>query len=446
MAIGRVVILGGGESGVGAAVLAKRKGYDVFLSDRGALSDSYKQVLEQEAIAFEEGQHTQESIFNANIIVKSPGIPDHIEMIQELKSKGIEVISEIEWAYRFTEGKIVAITGSNGKTTTTSWIGHLFMKAELDVAIVGNIGKSFAMQVAEQDKEYYVIEVSSFQLDGITSFKPDVAVLLNISPDHLDRYDYKFENYIDSKFRITMNQTEEDHFVYCFDDEAIQKHIGNYGIKAKQIPFSFNEQFENGAWVEAEQIFIQLNKLVFGMSINELSLSGRHNVYNSMASSIVGRIFDIKKATIRESMMNFKNLEHRLEFVAKIKGIEFINDSKATNVNSTWYALESMDKPTIWIVGGVDKGNDYEALVDLVNDKVKAIVCIGEDTLKIHSAFAKSVDLIVNTNSMDEAVTLSNHLGAEGDTVLLSPACASFDMFENYEDRGMRFKHAVRSI
>ncbi len=442
----RVVILGGGESGVGAAFLAKRKGYDVFLSDKGVLSDKYKAMLVKEGVDFEEGQHTSDKIFNATTVIKSPGIPDHIGMIIELKEKGIEVVSEIEWASRFTDGTIIGITGSNGKTTTTAWIGHMMHKAELDVAVVGNIGKSFAMQVAEQDKAYYVIELSSFQLDGITSFRPDVAILLNITPDHLDRYNNDFNQYIDSKFRIAMNQTAEDYFIYCYDDEAIQQSIGRHNVKAMTLPFSDHEPFENGAWVDAGQIFIHLNKMVFGMSISELGLHGKHNVYNSMASSIVGRIFDLKKEIIRESMTDFKSLEHRLEFVAKIKGLEFINDSKATNVNSTWYALESMSKPTVWIVGGVDKGNDYDALIELVDEKVKAIVCLGQDNLKIHSAFSKYVDLIVNTASMEEAVNLSHHLGADGDAILLSPACASFDMFESYEDRGRQFKGAVRAI
>lgn len=442
----KVVILGGGESGVGAAMLAKAKGYDVFLSDKGQLSNQYKKSLQEAAIDFEEGQHSIDKILCANVVIKSPGIPDHIALIQNIKNASIEVISEIEWAYRFTEGKIIAVTGSNGKTTTTSWIGHMLQKAGKDVAIVGNIGESFAWQVAKQDKDFYVVEVSSFQLDGTVHFKPNVAIILNITPDHLDRYENKFEHYIDSKFKITQNLTASDYFIYCHDDESIQKNISRHKIKAKLMPFSLSEPFDQGAWADAGQFFILLNKMVFGMSISELGLQGKHNVYNSMASSIVGRIFDIKKETIRESMMDFKNLEHRLEFVAKIKGIEYINDSKATNVNSTWYALESMDKPVVWIVGGVDKGNDYEALKALVNDKVKAIVCLGKDNLKIHSAFSKEVDLIVNTASMEEAVNLSHHLGAEGDAVLLSPACASFDMFENYEDRGRQFKGAVRAI
>lgn len=431
---------------MGAALLAQAKGFDVFVSDKGVISDVHKKELDAAGVAYEQGGHSIDKLLGATTIVKSPGIPDHIPMIQKLHSAGIDLISEIEFAARHTKGKIVAITGSNGKTTTTALTGYIFKKAEVDVAIVGNIGKSFARQVAEEDKSIYVVEVSSFQLDGVKDFRADVAVLLNITPDHLDRYEYDFAKYVASKFRITLNQTSEQSFVYNADDEAISGYMRHNKIASKCIPFSLEKEVAQGAWANTEEFFININKMVFSMSISELGLRGQHNVYNSMASSIVGKIFDLRNEKIRESLTDFKNLEHRMEFVAKIKGVEYINDSKATNVNSTWFALESMEKPTIWIVGGVDKGNDYAPLVDLVNDKVKAIICLGNDNLKIHQAFSSAADLIVNTSTIDEAVDLANHLGVDGDAVLLSPACASFDLFENYEDRGRQFKGRVRLI
>ena len=444
----RLVILGGGESGVGAAVLGRKQGYEVFLSDKGKLKDKYKDVLSQYDIQWEEEKHTESLVLNADEVVKSPGIPDKAEMVVKLKSKGIPVISEIEFAGRYTDAKMICITGSNGKTTTTMLAYHILKKAGLNVGLGGNVGKSFAMQVAESNFDYYVLELSSFQLDGMYDFKADIAILLNITPDHLDRYDYKMENYAASKFRIAQNQNESDAFIYCADDAETAAGVEKRKnmLKAKLYPFSIKNKVEEGAYLNDNELIININNNPLSMSIHELALQGKHNIYNTMAAGIAARLVELRKDVIRESMSDFQNVEHRLEFVAKVHGIEFINDSKATNVNSTWYALESMTSPTIWIVGGVDKGNDYDALKDIVKSKVKAIVCLGLDNSKIIKAFEGTVETIVEAQSAEEAVKKAYYLGKQGDTVLLSPACASFDLFENYEDRGMQFKTAVRGL
>jgi UDP-N-acetylmuramoylalanine--D-glutamate ligase len=444
----RLVILGGGESGVGTAVLGQKKGFDVFLSDKGKLKDKYKDVLSKYDIKWEEEKHTEDLILNADEVVKSPGIPDTAELIKKLRAKGINVISEIEFAGRYSKAKKICITGSNGKTTTTLLTYHMFKKAGLNVGLGGNVGKSFAMQVAENDFDYYVLELSSFQLDGMYEFKADIAVLLNITPDHLDRYDYKLENYADSKFRIIQNQTEADAFIYCIDDEVTMKTILNKEIKAKQYPISIKKELEIGAYLKNnEQLIINTNNTnPLFMTIQELALQGKHNIYNSMAAGVTGKLVEMRKETIRESLSDFHNIDHRLEVVGNVHGIEFINDSKATNVNSTWYALESMNNPVILILGGVDKGNDYSMLNELVKEKVKAIICLGTDNKKIIKAFSGLVDTILEAKSAKEAVAQSYKLGKKGDTVLLSPACASFDMFENYEDRGTQFKQAVRAL
>ncbi len=443
----RLVILGGGESGVGTAVLAQQKGYEVFLSDKGKLKEKYKDVLSKYEIKWEEEQHTEALILNATEVVKSPGIPDKVELIKKLKEKGIPVISEIEFAGRYTNAKKICITGSNGKTTTTLLTYHMLQKAGLNVGLGGNVGKSFAMQVAENNFDYYVLELSSFQLDGMYEFKADIAVLLNITPDHLDRYEYKLENYADSKFRIIQNQTEEDAFIFCVDDEVTMQTIKNKQVKAKQYPISIKQTVETGAHLENNQLIINTNNTnPLFMTIQELALQGKHNIYNSMAAGVTGKLVGIRKETIRESLSDFHNIDHRLEVVGNVHGIEFINDSKATNVNSTWYALESMNNPVILILGGVDKGNDYSMLNELVKQKVKAIICLGADNKKIIKAFDKMVDTILEANSATEAVAQAYKIGKKGDTVLLSPACASFDMFENYEDRGTQFKQAVRAL
>lgn len=446
----RLVILGSGESGVGSAILAKQKGYDVFVSDKGAIKEKYKKPLQENNIAFEEGQHTEDLILNANEVIKSPGIPEKAELVKKLRAKNIPVVSEIEFAGRYTNAKKICITGSNGKTTTTMLTYHILKKAGYNVGLGGNVGKSFAMQVATENYDYYVLELSSFQLDDMYEFKADVAVLLNITPDHLDRYDYKFENYTKSKFRITQNQTKTDAFVYCDDDEVMKEFMKHHDIKAQKVPFSIKHKIEgDGAYLNENQITLNYknqNQNPLIMTIEQLALQGKHNVYNSMAASLAARIVDVRKETIRESLQDFQNVEHRLEFVASINGIEFINDSKATNVNSAWYALESMQKPTVWICGGQDKGNDYNELLDIVKHKVKAIVCLGADNKKIIDAFKGIVDTIVETNTAADAVAASYKLAKKGEAVLLSPACASFDLFQNYEDRGMQFKAAVRSL
>lgn len=444
----RIVILGSGESGVGSAVLAQSKGFDVFVSDKGNIKDKYKKQLQEYNIDFEELQHTEEKILNANEVIKSPGIPDKAPLVKKLREQGIPVISEIEFAGRYTDAKKICITGSNGKTTTTLLTHHILSKAGYNVGLGGNVGKSFAMQVAKEKHDYYVLELSSFQLDGMFDFKADVAVLLNITPDHLDRYEYKFENYIASKFRIAQNQTKADAFVYCADDEVIEAYMNEHGITGNKFPFSIKKKLQGeAAYLSDEnEVIININQTQINMTIEQLALQGKHNVYNAMAASIASRIVDVRKETVRESLSDFVNAEHRLEFVATINGIEFINDSKATNVNSAWYALETMEKPVVWIVGGTDKGNDYTQLVDLVKAKVKAIVCLGLDNSKIIENFTGAVDTIVEAKTAQEAVALSYQVGKKGDVVLLSPACASFDLFENYEDRGMQFKAAVRAL
>lgn len=442
----RIVILGAGESGTGAAVLAKQQGFDVFLSDQGTIKEKYKSELLEHQIDYEEGQHTESKILNADEVIKSPGIPDNALLIQELHSRDIPVISEIEFAGRYTKAKKICITGTNGKTTTTLLTYHLLKKAGLKVGIGGNVGESFARQVAQEDFEYYVLELSSFQLDGMFDFKAEVAILCNITPDHLDRYEHKIENYIASKFRITQNQTADDFFIYCADDPLTMENIQLVKTNAKRLPFSIKEILSEGAYKENEQLNIKYNNQEFNMYINELALVGQHNTYNSMAAAIVGQLYNLRKETIRESLQDFENAEHRLEFVAKVGGIEFINDSKATNVNSAWYALECSDAPLIWIAGGQDKGNDYALLKPLVREKVKFIVCLGKDNRKIHEAFMNDVDMIINTTSAKEAVNVAYRFATKGDKVLLSPACASFDLFENYEDRGRQFKKAVRDL
>lgn len=439
----KIVVLGGGESGCGAAVLAQKQGFDVFLSDIGKIKDKYKNVLTHNAIEWEEENHSEALFFEADLIIKSPGIPDTIPLILDLKKASIPIISEIEFAARYTDAKIIAITGSNGKTTTTLLLGYMLKKAGLDVGIAGNVGESFALQVANESHDYFVLELSSFQLDGIIDFQPEIAVLLNITPDHLDRYANSMNNYIQSKLRITMNQSSEDYLIFCSDDKNITK---NLTTQAQCLPFSIKESNTNGACLEGDEINFNINKESFTMNIQQLALQGKHNIYNSMAASISARILDLKKDLIRESLIDFKNVEHRLERVIKVHGIEFINDSKATNVNSTWYALESMTKDTIWIVGGVDKGNDYSSLLPLVNEKVKTIICLGENVDSIKRAFENSNVEMVFAGSMKEAVNLSYSHAHKGDAVLLSPACASFDLFENYEHRGYEFKSSVRSL
>ena len=443
----RLVVLGAGESGVGAALLAQAKGFEVFVSDFGTIAEHYKQELIDLGIPFEELQHTEALILNATEVVKSPGIPDKAPIIKKLVEKNIPVISEIEFAGRYTNAKTICITGSNGKTTTTMLTYHILKNAGMNVGLAGNIGKSFAKQVATEDFEYYVLEISSFMLDNMYDFRADIAVLLNITPDHLDRYDYKLENYAASKMRIVQNQTVADHFIYCDDDEETLKAVNNAKISSQRHPFSITHEVENGAFATDRNITFNLNNQdKFTMSFNDLALQGNHNVYNSMASGIAAKILDMRNESMRESMGSFTNIEHRLEFVAKISGITFINDSKATNVNSTWYALESMQNDVVLIMGGVDKGNDYTMLKSLVKEKVKAIVCLGKDNKAIHDAFEDDVDVIVNTFSAVEAVEVAYHLASKDNTVLLSPACASFDLFKNYEDRGEQFKAAVREL
>lgn len=442
----KIAILGAGESGVGSAVLAAKQGYDVLLSDSGTIKDKYKKVLVDHKINFEENKHDEAWILSANEVIKSPGIPDKAPLIVKLHQQGTPVISEIEFAARYTNATLIGITGTNGKTTTTLLTYHLLTKAGLNVGLAGNIGKSFALQVAENNFDYYVLELSSFQLDGMFKVRLNIAVLLNITPDHLDRYNYELQNYIDSKFRIIQNQTEADCFIYCHDDELLMKHFNKFNRQAKLLPFSLHQNFEDGAYIENENLIINHNHNIFSMSIHDLALQGKHNQYNSMAAGLSARVLEVRKEIIRESLEDFVNVEHRLEFVAKVHGIEFINDSKATNVNSTWYALESMNNPVVWIVGGQDKGNDYGMLMNLVKDKVKAIVCLGKDNTKIHKAFKDVVSLIEDASTAEEAVKKAYRLGKKGDSVLLSPACASFDLFENYEDRGHQFKQAVRSL
>ncbi len=445
----RIVILGGGESGTGAAMLALKKGYDVFLSDAGILNEKYRKPLADSGIEFEEGGHSLDKILNAALVVKSPGIAPASAPVKALTEKNIPVISEIEFAYRHTRAKIIGITGTNGKTTTSALTHHILVKAGLKAGLAGNIGKSFALSVAENDYDYYVLELSSFQLDDIDTFTPHIAVLLNITPDHLDRYG-TLDRYIDSKFRITLNQKETDHFIYWNEDPAIAQGLKKHTVKSMLHPFSAECTPDSAACIENEQIIFNHRKHTKQkqtlMSIFDLALRGKHNLYNSMAASVAAKILDIKNEVIRESLSDFQSVEHRLERVNIVHGIEFINDSKATNVNSVWYALESMQKPVIWIAGGVDKGNDYSMLYDLVRQKVKAIICLGTDNRKIHKAFKGIVHDITDASSAMEAVQIAYSKGKKGDVVLLSPACASFDLFKSYEDRGWQFKEAVRAL
>lgn len=442
----RIVILGGGESGTGAAILAKKHGYDVFVSDHGEIKTKYKELLNSRDIKWEENKHTEDLILNASEVIKSPGIPEKTTIVKNIRGHKIPVISEIEFAGRYTDAIKICITGSNGKTTTTLLTYHILKKAGLHVGLAGNVGNSFALQVAENNFDYYVIELSSFQLDDMYRFQADMAILLNITPDHLDRYDYKFQNYIDSKFRITQNQKEKDNFIYCSDDDVIINELEKHDILAHKYPFSFGRETEKGAFIKNNNLIVKTLNSEFSMTIQELALQGRHNIYNSMAAAITGRILNIRKDVIRESLMDFQGVEHRLEQVVMVHGVEFINDSKATNVNSTWYALESMKKPVIWIVGGQDKGNDYNMLMDLVSNKVKAIICLGVDNSKIIQAFGSLDKKIIETRSMKEAVLNCYRIAKKNDVVLLSPANASFDLFDNYEDRGRQFKQCVRSL
>jgi UDP-N-acetylmuramoylalanine--D-glutamate ligase len=442
-----MIILGGVESGIGAALLSKQQGYDVFLSDAGQMQTHFVNELNENQILFEQGGHTESRIINADIVVKSPGIPEKTAIVKQLRMLQIPIISEIEFAYQYIQNsKVVAITGSNGKSTTTALTHHICKHANLDCAMVGNIGYSFARQVATEPKAIYVVEVSSFQLDDIVTFKPNIAVLTNITEDHLDRYEYKVENYIKSKFSITSNQTAEDVFIYNIDDELTAKHISNYPIQSTQAPITMSRELPQGAYLTNAKMYLKWKTEEMQMSVEDFAIKGKHNQYNSMAACMAATALDIRKEKIREALQTFESLEHRMEKVATIKGVEFINDSKATNVNSTWYALESMTKSVILILGGVDKGNDYELLKEMVKEKVKAIVCMGVDNSKIHEAFGEIVPLIVNTGSAEEAVKSAFHFANKGEVVLLSPACASFDLFKNYEDRGKQFKIAVRDL
>ena len=442
----RLIVLGGGESGVGTAILGKKMGYDVFVSDFGAIKENYKEVLLINDIRWEDNQHTESLILNADLVMKSPGIPEKAPIVKKLIEKNIPIISEIEFAAPFTDAILIGITGSNGKTTTTMLTYHLLKSAGLNVGLGGNIGKSFAWQVAENKFDAYVFELSSFQLDGSFTFKPHISVLTNLSPDHLDRYDYKYENYINSKFRITQNQTEEDFFIYDADDSVIEQWLKNNTIKAQKIPFSLTKNLEKGASIQDKTMKINTSENEFTMDTTHLALEGKHNLKNAMAAASVAQLMKIRKQTIRESLSNFQGVEHRLEKVLKIQNVQYINDSKATNVNATFFALDSVTTPTVWIVGGVDKGNDYQELMGLVNEKVKAIICLGVDNKKIIDAFGSIVDVMVEVSSMTDAVKTAQHIAEKGDTVLLSPACASFDLFENYEDRGRQFKQAVQNL
>jgi UDP-N-acetylmuramoylalanine--D-glutamate ligase len=439
-----MVILGGGESGVGAAMLAGMRGYEVFVSDGSMLKEKHKAELSKIGIEFEEGQHTETRILNAHEVMKSPGIPEKNELVKKIRAAGIPVISEIELAYRYKgDSRIIGITGSNGKTTTTAMTYHICIQGGLDCALVGNIGYSFARQVAEQSKPWYVAEISSFQLDDIHQFRPDIAILTNITEDHLDRYEYKFENYIRSKFRIVMNQTSDDYFIYNIDDPVTKTYLNQYSFHSNPLPITMQKEPNQGGFIRNGQMTVQVGAEKMQMSIYDFALKGIHNQYNTMAAGLAAVTVGIRKEKIREAIRSFEALEHRMEYVSTVRGVEFINDSKATNVNSTWYALESMTKPVILILGGIDKGNDYGLIRSLVREKVKAIVCMGLDSRKIHEAFQTDVSLIVNTSSAQEAVRSAFHFSSKGDVVLLSPACASFDLFKNYEDRGKQFKSAV---
>lgn len=442
----KLVVLGGGESGVGTALLGKKEGYKVFLSDFGKIKEKYKDVLIQNQIDWEEEKHTEAKILDADVVMKSPGIPDKAPIVKKLKEKGIEVISEIEFASRFSKAYTVAITGSNGKTTTTMLTHHLLKSAGLNIGLAGNIGDSYAEQVANGNYDGYVLELSSFQLDGIKDYAPHIAIITNLSPDHLDRYDYKYENYINSKFRITMNQTENDYLIYDADDIEIEKWLKNNKTRAKLIGFSLTKILTNGAYINKDTMIINVDNKEMTIPVSKIALEGKHNIKNAMAAATVAQILRVRKNTIRESMSNFQGAEHRLEKVLKIHNVQYINDSKATNVNSVYFALDSISTPVVWIAGGVDKGNDYSELMPLVREKVKAIVCLGIDNQKLIEAFGNVVDIMVETQSMEEAVKIASKIAEKGDTVLLAPACASFDLFENYEDRGNQFKQAVRQL
>lgn len=443
----KIVILGAGESGVGAAVLAKKLGADVLVSDAGAIKPAQLATLEALGVRTEQGGHTEAELLEATEVIKSPGIPDNLPLLQRVRAAGVPIINELEYAARHTQAKLIGITGTNGKTTTTLLTYHIFKSAGLKVGLAGNVGKSFARQVAEEDFDYYILEISSFQLDGMFATRLDVGVITNITPDHLDRYDYKFENYVASKLRIAQNMGPEQVLVYNADDPVTVQALEGASIKARKIPFSFERELEGeGAFKKGQEIFFRINQDTMTVPFDELSLKGRHNSYNAMAAGVPSRIYDIRKDTVRESMSNFEQVEHRLEKVATIKGVEYVNDSKATNVNSAWYALETYAGPIVWIAGGVDKGNDYESIKDLVKERVKAIVCLGTDNRGIHEAFGQLVPVMVNTTSMEECVRMAHHLAVKGDVVLLSPACASFDLFDNYEDRGRQFKKHVKAL
>ena len=442
----KIVILGAGESGVGTAILAKKQGFDVFVSDFGKIKDKYKAALEDLGVDWEEAGHDEPRVLAADVVMKSPGIPESVAIVKKLIEKGVPVISEIEFAAKYTNAKIIGITGSNGKTTVTKWVNHALKMGGISVGMAGNVGDSFAKQVAETNPDWYVLELSSFQLDGIIDFKPHISVITNITPDHLDRYNYNLDEYVASKFRITENQTEEDFFIYDADDQIITDWLKDHPVKAQQLPFSLQKKIENGAYEEDNNIKININNSQFIMPTKSLSLEGKHNTKNAMAASTVSQLLRIRKETIRASMENFQGVEHRLENVLKINNVQYINDSKATNVNATYYALESMKAETIWIVGGVDKGNNYAELLPLVNEKVKAIICLGVDNAKIFESFGNCVDVIAETQSMAEAVKMAYSIAESTNVVLLSPACASFDLFENYEDRGRQFKDAVRNL
>jgi UDP-N-acetylmuramoylalanine--D-glutamate ligase len=442
----RLVVLGGGESGAGAAILGKEKGYDVFLSDAGRIPERYKAELASHGIPFEEEGHTKERILDAQEVMKSPGIPHTVSMVQDVLQKGIPLVSELELAYRFRgQSRIIGITGTNGKTTTTAMTYHICKHGGMDCALVGNIGYSIARQVALDPKPLYVAEISSFQLDDIQAFRPDVAILTNITEDHLERYEYAFENYIRAKFNIVKNQTADDFFIYCEDDPVTMKYIQRYPFNSNPLPITMSRELPKGAYISNNRMTVS-GRETLTASIYDFALKGKHNQYNTMAACLAASVIGIRKDKIREAVENFEALEHRMEPVMSIRGVEFINDSKATNINSTWYALESMTKPVVLILGGIDKGNDYSLLMDLVKEKVKAIVCLGKDNTKIHQAFGKVVSVMVNTENMQDAVKACFHLSAKGDVVLLSPACASFDLFKNYEDRGRQFKEAVKQL
>jgi len=442
----RIVILGGGESGAGAAVLAKKQGFDVFLSDLSEIKPEYKVLLDQYEIVWEEKKHTESLILNADEIIKSPGIPDKAPLIKKLHAQGTPIISEIEFAGRYTNAKMICITGSNGKTTTTMLVYHILKNADLNVGLAGNVGQSLALQVANDNYDYYVVELSSFQLDGMTEFKADIAILLNITPDHLDRYDYNFQNYVDSKFRITQNQTAEDSFIFWENDPVIKAELAKRNIQSTMYPFAIERTEKTKAFIENDELIIQTLKSLFTMPTTELALQGIHNTYNSMAAGLTASIVNVRKEGIRQSLQDFQGVEHRLEYVATVKNVRFVNDSKATNVNSCWYALQSMKTPVVLILGGTDKGNDYSEIEELVRENVKGLIFMGLDNSPLHTFFDGKVSTIVDVQSMEDAVNAAYKMASEGDAVLLSPCCASFDLFKNYEDRGRQFKSCVRNL